>query len=453
MRLGTNIGSWVMLAATMLGAGCREEIGHGPNPCNAATCDILEEDCQEKVMAVIRCFRGGDEDVMPDVEVITEDEYIELVTGDEITEEERTIYTRFARGMSLFQLSPEMPDLESDVAEYASQIAAAYLTEGKRVVLIDRDEPLDSRAAFATFAHELVHALQDREIGLEEFYENVRPTVDGTLAARALIEGEGTHYDMLTYAALAGAHPSHINWGYEYASYQIDMLLAGYEDESPLVLSAVRFPYAFGGDYVSDTWLFGGQAAVADLFEEPPLSTYDVLTFSAPSDDRRDDIEAFREASRLAPIDGYELVAYDELGSFVLDGFLHRLELTEDELLDHRVLWLVADGTTVLHHAEDDHVVAAWRMQFQSGKTPDEETISLWREALGAPDEAAPEPSDDVMARVYVDDDDVILIASDAPLDAAFLGDELTWEPALDDNEMTELPTAAKHCRGRRCTF
>ena len=453
MRMGKSLGLWVAIAAVVLGAGCRDEIGHGPNPCNAAPCDILEAECQRKVMEVVRCFRGGDEEVMPDVEVITEDEYIELITGDALTDEERATYERFARGMALFELSPEMPDLETDIAEYAAEIAAAYLTGDKRVVIIDRDEPLDSPGAFATLAHELVHALQDREIGLEDFYGAALPTLDATLATRALIEGEAMHYDVLASAALDGVHPAYIDWGSLYARYQIDMLIDGYKDEAPIVLALVRFPYAFGGHYVTDAWLGGGHSSIENLFEDPPLSSSDVLYMKRSSDERLEQIEAFRERARLAPIDGYELVAYDELGSFILDGFLHRLELTDEQLLDPRVLWLIGDGATVLYNEADDHVVVAWRLSFEDGKAPNEESVSAFREALGAPDEAAPEPADDVTARVYSEGHDLIMIASDAPLDAAFLGDAVSWEAAPTDEAMEEtVPTAAKLC-GRRCVF
>lgn len=453
MRKGTYLGLWAAGVAALLGAGCREEIGHGPNPCDATTCDILEGECQQKVMDVIRCFRGGDEEVMPDVDVITQDEYVELITGDELTEDERASYERFARGMALFQLSPEMPNLETDLEEYASEIAAAYLTEDQRVVIIDRGKPLDSQGAFATLAHELVHALQDREFGLQELYQSARPTIDATLAMRALIEGEAMHYDVLASAALDGVHPAYIDWARLYATYQVDTLLAGYEDDAPLVLSLVRFPYAFGGDYVTSAWLGGGQPSVEGLFDDPPLSASDVLFWRRSSDEKLEQIEAFRERSRLSPIEGYEQVAYDELGSFILDGFLHRLELTEEKLLDSRVLWLRADGATVLYNEADDHVVAAWRLHFDDGRVPSEGSLGAFRAALGAPDEAAPEPGEDVTARVYVEDNDLILIASEAPLDAAFLDAEIGWQSAPTDDEMEQaVPTAATMC-GRRCAF
>jgi hypothetical protein len=427
-------------------AGCQEEVAAGPNPCGAKTCDILESDCQDEVIRLLRCFRGGDEDVMPDVDVISQDEYVELVQGAEPTEEMILDFERFSRAMALFKLAPEMEDQDETVEEYASEIAAAYLVDTQSVVIIDRGEPLDSQPAVATFAHELVHALQDREVGLEDFYNSaVRPSLDGTLAARALIEGEATHYDVLVYAALQGAPPSAINWAGYYTNYQLEMLLNGYEDEAPLPLSLVRFPYAFGGDYVSDTWIWSGQHGVEELFENPPQSTADVITFSLLDEDSQADIAEFRQQSKLAEIDGYELVGYDELGSFVIDSFLHRVELSDDVALDVRALFVWADGVTVLYDEAADQVAVAWRMHFEPERVLDGDAIKALREALGAPDEDVPEPGDDVRARVYADERDVYIIASDGPLPAAWLGEDVMWQPAPLDEEMAEqMPTAAR---------
>lgn len=427
-------------------AGCEEEVAQAPNPCEAKTCDILERDCQKEVMRMLRCFRGGDEDVMPDVEVITEDEYVELVKGEDPTEEMKRGYEHFSRAMALFKLAPAMADEDATIEEYASEIAAAYLTDTQSVVIIDRGDPLDSQPAVATFAHELVHALQDREIGLEDFYNNkVRPSLDGSLAARALIEGEAMHYDLIMYAALDGAPPAAIDWSNYYTSYQLEMLLNGYEDEAPLALSFVRFPYAFGGDYVSDTWIYSGQPGIERLFENPPQSTADVITFSLLDEESQADVAEFREQAKLVAPDGYELVAYDELGSFVIDSFLHRMDISDDIALDVRALFVWADGVTVLHDEAADQVVVGWRMHFEPDRVLDNAGLAALREALGAPDEDAPEPGEDVHARVYADERDLYIFASDGPLPEALLAEDVMWEPAPLAIEMTEeMPTAAR---------
>lgn len=437
------------LAAAAALSGCQEEDSDPPNPCDAAACDILEADCQQAVMTALRCFRGGDEDVMPDVDVITEDEYVDIVKGPEPSDEQLERHDRFTRGMALLKLAPEMADMDQSVEEYASQIAAAYLTGEDRVVVIDRGMPLDSQGSVATFAHELVHALQDREVGIEDFYAGIAPTLDATLAARALIEGEATHYALLMYAGIDGAYPAFIDFTGYYTNYQLEMLIDGYDDESPLALSFVRFPYAFGGDYVSERWVFGGQRAVSALFDAPPLSTADVITRSMLTPEAAQDAADLHEVSQLSPIEGYETVAYDELGSFIYDGFLHRMEATKAVALDLQAVYLIADGVTVLYDEENDHVVTAWRLRFSEERTPDEDRLSALREALDAPDEDSPDPSDDVMARVYVDDRDLIVLLSDAPLAQELLGDDVAWEPAPTGEEAEdEMPTAALWCGG-----
>lgn len=451
----STVGSWALglLAAGALAVGCNEEVVRGPNPCNAERCDILDEDCQRRVVEVVRCFRGGDGDVMPEVRVIDEDEYKELVRGEPPSEEERLRYARIARGMALLELAPAMQDDDEVIDEYAANIAAAYLTAEKSVVIIDRGGPLDSQAAVATFAHEVVHALQDEEIGLREFYRTVRPTLDAALAARALIEGEGTLYDLLVYAALDGAQPWQLDWLGYYRRYQIAMLLDGYEDEAPLALSFVRFPYAFGGHYVWDKWRDRGQRAIAELYDAPPLSTADVLSFENLNDAQLEDVAAFREVSRLAPAAGYAALAYDELGAFLLDGFLHRVGATAYDLLDPRVMGLFADGVTVLYDEAEDRVVTAWRLRFGPRGAPSDREVAELRAALGAPTEDELEQADDATARVLLDDRDLIMIVSDGPLDAAFRAEDLAWEPAPSDPEAAAEPPMAAALCGPRCTL
>lgn len=433
MRNGTKNGLSAWLACAVL-VGCAEEPERGPNPCNAKTCDVLDEECQEDIMVVVQCFRGEGE-VMPEVRVISEDEYIDIVRGEEPTEEMEAGYERFSRAMALFKLAPEQADEDATIEEYASRIAAAYVTDEKSVLLIDRGEPLDSELAVVTFAHELVHALQDEERGLDDFYNSVRPTLDGTLAARALLEGEATHYELLLFFALGGVHPGQIDYLRYYTGYQFDMLLGGYADDAPLALSYIRFPYAFGGSYVSDAWAAGGQRGIEALFDNPPESTADVILFTQLQKEAQEDVAAFREESKLAELSGWELVAYDELGSFVIDNFLHRMRVSDDVALDVRSLRVWSDGVTVLFNEETGKVAIAWRMHFEPDRVLDRAAIKALRSALDAPDEDAPEPGDDVRARVYADERDVYIFASDGPLPAEWLGDDVAWEAAPIDGD------------------
>jgi hypothetical protein len=432
-RMKNGFSAWVVCAVLV---GCAEQESEpGPNPCNARICDVLDEECQEDIMLALQCFRGEGDDVMPEVRVISEDEYIDIVRGEQPTEDMQVGYERFSRAMALLKLAPEKADEDATIEEYASEIAAAYVTDEKSVLLIDRGEPLDSELAVATFAHEMVHALQDQERGLEGFYNSGRPTLDATLAARALIEGEATHYELLVFAALGGVHPARIDFFGYYASYQFEMLLGSYRDESPLALSFIRFPYAFGGDYVSNSWVTGGQRGIERLFADPPEATSDVILFAERPKEVREDVAAFREQSKLLELPGWQLVAYDELGSFVIDNFLHRMKVSDDMALDVRSLRVWSDGLTVLFNEESAKVAVAWRMHFQPDSVLDTSAIKALRTALAAPNEDAPEPGDDVRARVYTDERDLYIFASDGPLPAAWLGEDVAWEAAPFDRE------------------
>jgi hypothetical protein len=168
-----------------------------------AVCDLLERSCQRTTMAAVACLRGGDGSRLPPVSILSEREFIERVSfveGEDVDEraEAEAWYLLWNRGLSLFELAPVQYDVEDMIADAAAETAAAYFPEEGDIVLIDRGEPLADAGAVEIFAHEVVHALQDRELDLASFGQRDDDSLDSDLALDAIIEGEAVHYQILT---------------------------------------------------------------------------------------------------------------------------------------------------------------------------------------------------------------------------------------------------------------
>jgi hypothetical protein len=408
-------------------------------PCGAENCDIREPDCQELVQEVVQCFRGGDELVMPSVDVIGEDEYRQLLEGDDaggpedddggVALDPNVSLERVMHGFSLIKMAPEEIELEDVTDTILGSIKASYLIEDDRIVVIDRGDALDSTGAVASLAHELVHAQQHNERDFEAILEERPDTLDSRLALDAIVEGEATHFEILVQAALENVSPSSIDWYSIYASWQIDELKSGYEDNYPVLMAPIRFPYAFGGEFIRGVRQAAGQPGVDAVFANLPRSTADVLSRSMLAPEPLARAEALAETSVPQAPAGFQPIALDELGSYLYDQFLHRAELTSAGALEPEVIDLIADRVSIFWQPESERTVLSWRLRFIEGAEPSEAAVADFREALDAPDADAPEPDDDVRARVWAEQSDLMIIVSDHPLDAEWLDEDLAWNP------------------------
>ncbi len=164
------------------------------------------------------------------------------------------------------------PDLDLEelmVDLYTEQVAGFYdPDEGAFYVLEDEEQTaLDQM----TIAHEYVHALQDQHFGLDAL-DDESLDADRRRAFDALVEGDAT-LAMLLYAN-------------EYVGFfdQLQSLstASGVESDvfeaSPAFIQEMElFPYAEGYSFVNTLYARGGWEAVNKAYENPPLSTEQIL--------------------------------------------------------------------------------------------------------------------------------------------------------------------------------
>jgi len=208
------------------------------------------------------------------------------------------------------------------------QISAYYDPRAKVMVVGDWLPPEQQRAALI---HELVHALQDREIALDGFISPDPGRGDQLLARQALIEGEAV---ALTIDFLLKAQNMDITMLPDLSNTQgLIATSAG----GPMIAKAPKFlrdlllfPYLEGVGFAYQLRKARPWSAMSALYGDPPRSTAQIMDPAKRLGALREDPVpvTLPDLARLLP--GGMLVSEDEMGEFGM-GAVIGLHLGEIE--------------------------------------------------------------------------------------------------------------------------
>jgi len=295
-------------------AGCEQQ--------SFEACDPLDEACQARVFETMKCLRQMPDAVMPPVRVLTKAEQLAEFKADP-GEDPEAVKSRVVmeRGLLLLHLA-EKDELSPDnQAQVFVDTTAAYYNHNTGLVTLsaeEGDEPRDLESETLTLSHEFVHALQDQDVELSDYFDGAE-TFDDYLARTSLVEGEATMQEGFVSAAI---------WGFgenpdfrEHFTYWLTRVT----DEmkaSPLLIAPRFVPYTYGSRFVYNVYEHGGLDEVRARFHEPPHSVLPILL----SVDQLDEPATESFDGLTAPaLDGFEQVSSDTLGPWVLKTFLERL--------------------------------------------------------------------------------------------------------------------------------
>jgi len=189
----------------------------------------------------------------------------------------RTQYTpgefqNYERALQRIGLLPHDMDLMKTVADlYAEQVAAFYDPEKHELFTFD-EMSLQGNFERMILAHELVHALQDQNFDFQKLPLRAKTNDDAALAAAALVEGDASH-EMLVY----------LRRNFSVRQILGDVLTLVSQNNEKFFLAPdylrhmLTFPYQEGTVFVAALRAAGGGAAVDRAFQNPPLSTEQVL--------------------------------------------------------------------------------------------------------------------------------------------------------------------------------
>lgn len=169
-------------------------------------------------------------------------------------------------------LSPEV-DLERLYLDLLTeQVAGRYFTDSGRLYVVAEGGELGPLQE-ATYAHEVVHALQDQRLGLDRLDARIQSADDDEdLAIAALVEGDAT----VAQDAYIGARPD-LAAGVQSAYAGGEINTAVLERTPPILTQLLIFPYVVGAGFVAELAERGGNAAIDAAFADPPVSTEQVM--------------------------------------------------------------------------------------------------------------------------------------------------------------------------------
>lgn len=166
-------------------------------------------------------------------------------------------------------IEPDL-DLETLMVDlYTEQVAGFYDPDEESFYVLEDEE--QSAVDQMTIAHEYVHALQDQHFGLDALKDESMDA-DRQRAFDALIEGDAT-LAMLLYANEYIGFFDRLHTLSTAGGVERDVFEA-----SPAFIQEMElFPYVEGYNFVSTLYARGGWEAVNEAYENPPLSTEQIL--------------------------------------------------------------------------------------------------------------------------------------------------------------------------------
>ncbi len=259
--------------------------------------------------------------------------------------------------LNLFGLLERDFDLyELFVELYSEQIAGFYDDETKEMVVIQGD-------AFAgpermTYAHEYTHALQDASYDLEDGLklddETCEVDTEYCAAVTALIEGDASFTEtqwFLEHSSLQDKREV-IEFYQEYESPIFDEMPAFLQED-------LVFPYVNGLEFVTYLYENGGYDAVDEAYQNPPVSTEQILHPEKYPNDKPIQLE-LEDFSDILGV-GWEEIDRNTLGEFYFYLLLgvpvnETWTLDEDQALEAAEGW-GGDHYLVYHNTEKDQDV------------------------------------------------------------------------------------------------
>ena len=366
------------LLALTSGLACQHEF---------ATCDITQRACQEDIYYRMLSLRGDGYDPfggLPPVTVISEADFRTMLEQEQADTAKKGPNPWDKALVLLHFSSAANPSADggadggaggdagtgtSAIDDEVTHVYAFYDPKPKTVTVISHPNQTGSHVqeeAMITLAHELVHALQDRELNLNK---SDFQTSDEYYAYDAIIEGDARFYEdmftndvrkMLGLSALDITQMPDDELAYDYAHF--DQL------GSPLFAARVLI-YPLGAKYEATAYRAGGNAAVRHAYAKAPRRTVGFLVGAdghVPPVGSGDVCPA--PVANALPTKG-GTVGADQFGALLFYTFLRGWGVAHDVAFATAQTW-TGDYLRVQATTDYGTTAAAWRIEFSISPAP-----------------------------------------------------------------------------------
>lgn len=249
--------------------GCEQ---FDPHPC-----DARESDCQIRLFGIAACLRGDEPGEPPPISTVSRSDYAERLRTyyeqDPPSETPSLDHTLWLFGLIL----EDSYSVEALISRSLDFVWGVYFDDPAEILLIDRGVSFDQPGVNGVLVHEFTHALQDRAIGIDAFYEAYGSDADARLAAAAIVEGEAQFIQYRHDVSALGLDPAEVDLSRALQSRVFAKWQDLTEAPSALASSQTLFAYAYGARYLNHAFQTGGTRAVADVWASPPTTTHALL--------------------------------------------------------------------------------------------------------------------------------------------------------------------------------
>jgi hypothetical protein len=362
-----------MMCARLAMLSCLLLAGLACSPRALDSCDITQRACQESIYYRMINLRGDGYDPfggLPPIGVITEDEFRTMLEREAAAQVD-VGPNPWDNALELlhFTSSPAGGGSDSTIDDEVAHVYAFYDPQAKSITVISHPNQTEEYArewAMVTLAHELVHALQDRELDLarQSFSDS-----DQSLAYNAVIEGDARFYEYLfteDVVRMIGRLPRDA----------VDMpdaeLAYAYEhfDELGSPLFAARYLlYPLGAKYEAAAYRSGGNAAVRHAYAHAPTRTVGLLV---GPDGHSPPIGVGSVCPAPTALDlppsaagGAGLTDADQVGAVLFYTFLRGWGVGHD-IAFATAQTCVGDSIRVQANADVSATAVAWRLEFSA---------------------------------------------------------------------------------------
>ncbi len=293
------------------------------------------------------------------------------------------------------------------------QVAGYYDPETDEMVVVASSDANELSASDqVTFAHEVVHALQDQHFDLESYNDlRLDGNSDESLAVTALIEGDATLAQIdfiLGDMRLAREFLDELESA-EISTEQLD-------NAPPIVAQTLLFPYEQGQIFTQFLFDEGGWEMVDDAYANPPTTTEQILHPEKYVDGEEatevetPDLEGFLGSD-------WRTIDEDTWGEYQISIILaERGDLSEEQVTTASEGW---GGDAYAVTSSDDGEAILWRSEWDSEDDADEFATALGnRESIRLDAEASSEgetyliESDDAIVQIVVDGSAVTYVSA-----------------------------------------
>jgi hypothetical protein len=173
--------------------------------------------------------------------------------------------------------APQDFDLKATTEAVLNEQAAAFYDMRKRRLVMVTGAPM-ARISLEVLAHELAHAIADQHFSLQRFMKSANEEDDAGVARMAVMEGQATwlmnEISLRQRGSSLKDEPELVELMSQPAAPGAFPVL----DAAPLyVRESLLFPYSAGMRFQHEVYLRRGIKAFREVFENPPLSSQQVL--------------------------------------------------------------------------------------------------------------------------------------------------------------------------------